>query len=243
MRSVVVWAMLAAASVSACQKGPKPASAGDSATSVSAREGRLPTVDLPTSDNAPGNIAASTAKKVPDSQMWRAVATDQDKQRVRGWYESWKLALSEARAEGFGPQLDADPTLYDPNAAMADVDLGLGDYRCRTTKLGSKGRSTLTFVQYSWFSCRVTQAGNSKLLMKITGSQRPSGRVFFDQYNREIFLGTLSLGDEQTAVSYGSDRMRDMAGIVERIGDKRWRMVMPAPAYESLLDIVELIPA
>ena len=31
--------------------------------------------------------------------------------------------------------------------------------------------------------------------------------------------------------------------VVERIGDNRWRLVLPAPAYESLLDVIELVPA
>ena len=34
-----------------------------------------------------------------------------------------------------------------------------------------------------------------------------------------------------------------MAGLVERIGDNRWRLVLPAPAYESMLDVIELVPA
>lgn len=246
MRSVLLWPVLAAVSLSACQKTAPPVSASDLPASVTVdpnQDDAVLTVDRPASDNAAKNIAASTARKVPDAEMWRAVATDQDKQRVRGWYASWQSALSEARANGFGPQLDADPILFNPSAALADVSLALGEYKCRTTKLGSKGRSTLTFVQYSWFRCRVEQAGDSKLLMKISGSQRPSGRVFTDQYNRAIFLGTLALGDEQTALEYGSDRMRDMAGIVERIGEHRWRMALPAPSYESLLDVVELVPA
>ena len=37
--------------------------------------------------------------------------------------------------------------------------------------------------------------------------------------------------------------MKVMAGLVERIGDNRWRLVLPAPAYESLLDVIELVPA
>lgn len=238
MRSVMVWAMLVATSLSACQKGPEPASASANPLTVD----RPLTVDLPTSDNAPENIAASTAKKVADAEMWRAVATDQDKQRIRTWYMSWKTALSDVRAKGYGPQLDADPILFKPMAALNDVRLVAGNYRCRTTKLGAKGRSGLAYVQYSWFRCRVESDGNGKLLMKLTGSQRPSGRIFADEFNREVFLGTLALGDEQTAVPYGSDRMRDIAGVIERIGDQRWRMVLPQPAYESLLDVVELVP-
>jgi hypothetical protein len=52
----------------------------------------------------------------------------------------------------------------------------------------------------------------------------------------------LVLGDEMMPLDYGSDRMRDMAGLIERIDDRRWRLVLPRPAYESLLDVIELVP-
>jgi hypothetical protein len=34
-----------------------------------------------------------------------------------------------------------------------------------------------------------------------------------------------------------------MTGLVERIGARRWRLVLPAPHFESGLDVVELTPA
>jgi hypothetical protein len=34
-----------------------------------------------------------------------------------------------------------------------------------------------------------------------------------------------------------------LAGYIERIGDKRWRLVLPYPRFESLLDVVEIVPA
>ena len=33
-----------------------------------------------------------------------------------------------------------------------------------------------------------------------------------------------------------------MAGLVERIGDNRWRLVFPYPHFESTLDVLELVP-
>ena len=60
---------------------------------------------------------------------------------------------------------------------------------------------------------------------------------------RQVFLGTMALGDELGALQYGLDETRDVAGYVERIGDKRWRLVMPQPHYESQLDVMELVPA
>ncbi|MBO9696181.1 MAG: DUF4893 domain-containing protein [Sphingopyxis sp.] len=174
---------------------------------------------------------------------WRATATVADKERIRGWYGSWQTALADARAKGFGVDIDREGVLLQPMAALPNPHLPAGDYRCRTIKLGTQGRGSLSYVAYGWFRCRVTPEQGLSSLTKISGSQRPVGLIFPDNLKRQIFLGTLELGDEKMAVNYGSDRMRDMAGFVERIGDNRWRLVLPAPAYESLLDVIELIPA
>src|SRR3546814_20576166 len=94
-----------------------------------------------------------------------------------------------------------------------------------------------------WVRCRVSAEQGLSSLSKLSGSQRPLGLIFTDNLKRQIFLGTLELGDEEMALNYGSDRMRDMAGLVERIGDNRWRLVLPAPAYESFLTVIVLVPA
>jgi hypothetical protein len=60
---------------------------------------------------------------------------------------------------------------------------------------------------------------------------------------RQVFLGTLVLGDESRAMHYGRDRERDVAGFIERIGPSRWRLIMPRPHYESQIDVLELVPA
>lgn len=186
--------------------------------------------------------SSDAAEKIADVASWRSVATDQDRDRLRNWYASWQAALSDARAKGDGAKIDAEGVLLTPSAALENPAIPAGEYRCRTLKLGAKGRSTLGFVGYGWFRCRVEDAEHGRLLIKFDGSQRPSGRLFADGYNREIFLGTMALSDEQTAIPYGSDRMRDLAGILERIGDKRWRLVLPNPAFESLLDVMDIIP-
>ncbi|HEY1145769.1 MAG TPA: DUF4893 domain-containing protein, partial [Allosphingosinicella sp.] len=77
---------------------------------------------------------------------------------------------------------------------------------------------------------------------KLTGSQRPLGLFLPHTANRMVFLGTLQLGDERRTLQYGGDDERDMAGILERIGERRWRLVLPYPHFESTLDIVELVP-
>jgi hypothetical protein len=188
-------------------------------------------------------VPPSAADAPPETGTWRATATKQDQERIRGWYSSWQAALADARAKGFGADIDREAILLQPTAALPNPHLPAGDYRCRTIKLGTQGRSGLSYVAYGWFRCRIAPEQGLSSLTKITGSQRPVGLIFPDNLKRQIFLGTLELGDEKMAVNYGSDRMRDMAGLVERIGDNRWRLVLPAPAYESLLDVIELVPA
>ncbi len=185
----------------------------------------------------------SAADPTAETGTWRATATDADKERIRNWHKSWQAALADARAKGNGADIDREGVLLQPMAALPNPHLPAGDYRCRTIKVGTKGRSTLGYVGYGWFRCRVAPEQGLSSLTKLSGSQRPVGLIFPDNLKRQVFLGTLELGDEKMAVNYGSDRMRDMVGLVERIGNNRWRLVLPAPAYESLLDVIELVPA
>ena len=189
------------------------------------------------------SMPPSVADAPPSDGTWRSTATDQDKARIRGWHGSWEAALADARTKGHGADIERQGVLLKPMAALPNPHLPAGDYRCRTIKVGAQGSSGLGYIAYGWFRCRVSAEQGLSSLTKLTGSQRPVGLIFPDNLNRQIFLGTLELGDEKLPISYGSDRMRDMAGLVERIGDNRWRLVLPAPAYESLLDVIELVPA
>ena len=172
-------------------------------------------------------VPPSSADTPPDATGgWRATATDADKERIRGWYNSWQTALTDARAKGFGADIDREGVLLQPMAALPNPHLPAGDYRCRTIKVGAQGRGGLSYIAYGWFRCRVAPEQGLSSLTKLSGSQRPVGLIFPDNLKRQIFLGTLELGDEKMAINYGSDRMRDMAGLVERIGDNRWRLVL-----------------
>lgn len=187
--------------------------------------------------------SAADAPPPERAGSWRATATDQDKGRIRNWHSSWEGALADARARGHGADVQREGVLLHPTAALPNPHLPAGDYRCRTIKVGTQGRGGLGYIAYGWFRCRVAAEQGLSSLTKLTGSQRPVGLIFPDNLTRQVFLGTLELGDEKMPVNYGSDRMRDMAGLIERIGDNRWRLVLPAPAYESLLDVIELVPA
>lgn len=184
------------------------------------------------------------AARMPAEINWRTTATDNDRFRLREWRSAWVEAREKAEAGGHGPALAAEGALLDPDAAIAFTPPPLGDYRCRTLKLGGQSDGMLDYVAYPWFACRIAAGpGTALRFEKTTGSQRPSGRLFPDPGQRMIFLGSLILGDEQRPLDYGHDRERDLAGILERTGDRRWRIVFPYPAFESMLDVVELVPA
>ena len=179
---------------------------------------------------------------VPSTGAWRSVATEEDRKRIREWRTVWLEALEKARAAGHGPVLAAEGALLKPDAAVAGVAPPAGDYRCRVIKIGAKAPSNLDYVAYPPFSCRVGGGEGVRDFVKLTGSQRPIGRLFPENDSRMIFLGTLQLGDEQGTLRYGHDPERAMAAILERVGDRRWRLVFPYPQFESILDVLELVP-
>jgi hypothetical protein len=109
--------------------------------------------------------------------------------------------------------------------------------------VGAKSAGLLDYVSYPAFTCRVTQERDLQAFAKVSGSQRQVGLLFPGDAMRQIFLGTLVLGDETQALQYGQDETRDVAGYVERIGANRWRLLMPSPHFESQLDVMELVPA
>jgi len=161
---------------------------------------------------------------------------------MRDWRKAWDEALPLAR-KADPKAIAAEPVLFDPDRALPDAGLPQGEYRCRTFKLGAKGTAMRDFTAYPWFDCRVADEGEVRSPHKVTGSQRPTGLIFPHDPARQVFLGTLVLGDETSPLRYGVDADRDMIGYVERIGAKRWRVVFPRPRFESLLDVVELVPA
>ena len=173
---------------------------------------------------------------------WRAVATESDRKRLRDWRGDFARALAKARAAGHGATIDAEGRLLQPDAAIPGA-LPNGDYRCRIIKLGAQGEGLLDYIAYPGFTCRVTQEGALQYFAKLSGSQRPMGRIYRGDAMRNVFLGVLMLGDETRPMRYGSDPERGLAGWVERIDPQRWRIVLPAPRFESLTDVVELIPA
>jgi hypothetical protein len=173
---------------------------------------------------------------------YKEVISENDRVRLRDWRKTFVNAIEIARKSGHAGDISREGALLDPDSAISGAAIPDGMYRCRVIKLGAKDPGNLNFVTYPPFTCRVHAQRTLQRLTKLSGSQRYVGLIFPGDAIRNVFLGTLVLGDEQRALQYQQDDKRDVAGYLERIGSNRWRLIMPQPHFESRLDVMELVP-
>ena len=187
---------------------------------------------------ASGHLSAEQ----PANVDWRRVATQADRSRLRNWRQAWVAAIATVRQRGGNAALGSEPRLFDPDRALAGAALAAGSYRCRRWKLASHDPALKPVAMGGWAPCTVAPEG-SAVRFAAQGLQRAEGYLFDDTDARRVFLGTLALGDETRALRYGRDARRDMAGVLERVDERRWRLVLPYPGFESMLDVIEIVPA
>ena len=204
---------------------------------------------------AVGAAACQTKPTVPDgvtptvevgpplkSEAWRQVATEADESRLARLAEAWELGLAEVR-RNYAGDVRREGVLLRPQAALPRPAPTPGSYNCRLIKLGRATPKTRAYESFKPFFCYVEVEGDLLTIVKQTGSQRPAGRLWEDDLaSRLVFLGSLALGDKEQPRAYGEDPKRDMAGVLERIGPFRWRLVIPFPQGTSKLDVFELTP-
>lgn len=120
-----------------------------------------------------------------------------------------------------------------------------GDWSCRTLKLGG----LLPLTVYPPFKCRITRtAPGVWALEKLTGSQRLSGTIR-ERDDGAFYAGVGfveggpaatydQLPPEQVAVDPG--QTHPQVGMFEQAGPNQARLLLPAPLFESELDILWL---
>lgn len=194
----------------------------------------------PAADPAPA--PSPMVAERPITENWRAVALPEDVARLDGLAAAWQRGLGEARARGFARAIDAAGALLNPAAGLPRAELPPGPYRCRVTRLGSGPRRRALTV-YPVYFCHVVVEGELLAFAKQDGTDRPGGYLFPDSSARMIFLGAVAQGTEAVPPGYGENAVRNLVGIVERIGPLRYRIVFPSPRNGAVLDVVELVPS
>jgi len=176
------------------------------------------------------------------SDAWKAVATAADQDRLSRLGLAWQQALSDAKQTN-AADIGREGKLLLPRSSLARPAPTPGSYNCRMIAIGKATAKSKAFESFKPFFCYVQVEDNQLTIVKQTGSQRPAGRLWEDDdANRMIFLGSLALGDEEQPLAYGDDAKRNMAGVFERIGPFRWRLVIPWPQNDAKLDVFELTP-
>ena len=196
-----------------------------------------------TKPKGPPGVRPSVEIGAPSkADVWMHVATPADQDRLARLGLAWQQALADAKKTN-ATDIKREGKLLMPRASLPRPAPTPGSYNCRLIKLGKATDKSKPFESFKPFFCYVEVDEDLLTIVKQTGSQRPAGRLWDDDDpTRLIFLGSLALGDEQQPVAYGDDPKRDMAGVVERIGPFKWRLVIPWPQSTSKLDVFELTP-
>ena len=190
----------------------------------------------------PGMHASVEVGPPAKSNAWKAVATAADQDRLARLGLAWQEALADVQKSN-AADIRREGKVLLPRSGLPRPAPTPGSYNCRLIKLGKATPKTRGYETFKPFFCYVEVDDNLLTIVKQTGSQRPAGRLWEDDDpNRLIFLGSLALGNEDQPLAYGDDPKRDMAGVLERIGPFRWRLVIPWPQSTSKLDVFELTP-
>jgi hypothetical protein len=192
-------------------------------------------------------ICAAPAFAAPKAEAvlttdWRKVATPADKSRLVRWRPALLAAIASATKDGEGKAIAQEGLLLQPDAGLEQPAIPAGTYQCRVIKIGRKGAYTKAFSVRAAIPCMIAEKSGRMRLTTTGGNQRPKGDIFPSNERRQIFLGTMIFGDETRAMQYGRDGARDMAGSLERIGDQRWRLLLPEPSFDSMMDIIDITP-
>lgn len=198
-------------------------------------------VAAPVARPGPGPVAVVDEPAASDA--WRHIASAGDADRIARVAAAWSAGLAELKKANIVSAVREEGVLLDPKAALARPAPTPGSYECRLVKIGAEAKGKPALEKFKPFFCYVEVEGDLFTIVKQTGSERPAGRLWADdEPTRMVFLGSLALGSEDEVKAYGDDPKRDMAGVLERVGPFRWRLVIPWPRDGAKLDVFELTP-
>jgi len=179
---------------------------------------------------------------------WRRVVTAEDRARLEAIGTTWALARDEA-LKSDAATVTREGDLLRPEAALPAPVPTPGLYQCRSVRLGGpedravatrRGRAVTRFKP---FDCVIAAEPTLLSFTKVTGTHRPGGYLWPEGDRRMIFLGGTVEREGEGASAYGNDPLRNRAGVLERIGEFRWRLTLLGQSPVARLEIIDLVPA
>jgi hypothetical protein len=171
---------------------------------------------------------------------WEDHASAYDANRLAHLDEARAKAVSEAEA---GHDMGTIRTILDPAPHAVSARELMGDWQCRTIKLGGMTPDVI----YAWFHCRVGQRDGSLYFAKVSGSQHLAGILYPHESGGFVLLAGWSVAGEPVHwnsgnhLSVGAEATPDDAiGLLTATGPGRARIEFPYPVQESTFDVIEL---
>lgn len=186
----------------------------------------------------------ATAATPPVQQQiaWRGLVQPADLSRIEGLAADWIKALGAARGAGFTRRLRQEGPLFDPAIALPVPAPAPGAYRCRLFRLGGGARGRGAFSLVGSFFCFISVEGRQLRFVRETGSPRPVGFLYDDSDDtRLVFIGAAAGRRETSVPAYGDRLERNVVGVMQRVGNFRYRLVLPSRA-DTPIEVYELTP-
>jgi hypothetical protein len=181
---------------------------------------------------SPGRERASVEVALDPVEEWRSVATTADAAALDSLRPRWEAALTAARTKGFSRRIATAGELLDPGAALPRPAPGPGAYRCTLYRLGPAERRAPAFSASREAYCFVgvgTEEDRLSLTTELPG-RRVGGHLWEQAAGRAlVFLGAEIGKGLKVAPRYGDPGSIGAAGLVERVGDLSYRLVLPEP--------------
>ncbi|HEX8621937.1 MAG TPA: DUF4893 domain-containing protein [Allosphingosinicella sp.] len=187
----------------------------------------------------PAAEAPRPSVTVEEAEPWRRVASPGDAAALDSLAAGWERALAAARAAGLARRVAAEGALLAPGAGLPRAAPPPGPYRCRYVRLGAR-KWTASAQAYCYVG---VEAGQLSLATELRGLRLGGYLWEVKSADRLVFLGAAARAGSRTASAYGDNPAADARGLVERIGDFRYRLVLAEPDSAAELVVVDLVAA
>lgn len=154
------------------------------------------------------------------SAPWQDMASPAQLARIDGWLPRLEADIAAVIAGGQGVELAKQGRLFETDAAMLYGMIPPGLYDCRLVQINAA--ATLWHEGQSG-KCRVLIDGEARRISFITTQEDILGALHENDGFSSVYLGQgLAAAMGATDAAAGSE-----IGLVQRIADTRWRIILP----------------